>query len=168
MERHYSWLSHAEYLNDYVIPYSNAINGYLSTLEDLSNPDSEKDYSKQIAVMADLAAIAKFSMMQPESGIGDFSYTQCLAEYMVDNDINDLFKAANKTMSITETALDSYIAINSIQAQREAIVDPITRLSIQISDNDSMEDMQASLENFACSCSVICLMYRTCPLLPIP
>lgn len=124
------------YIKNYAVPYADALDTYLNTLQDLST--NENDLSTQIEIFSSLATIAKFYNMQPEAYVGDFSYLQCLGEYMVDNDIDDLFKGANKSFSIAETSLDSYLAINNIQEQRETILGPIDRLAEYASDNQDM------------------------------
>lgn len=133
----------AEYITNYAIPYSNAANGLLSRLGSASAHDNE------LAVMlaADLATVARLSMVQPKASYTGLSYSEVLYEMLVESDVKQLIGDVGNMVSKTGTALDTYLYVNSIKNQRDEIDGMLSRLST-VADSNGNSDMADSVENF--------------------
>ena len=133
------------YVDQYAIPYANAARSYLDSLEQLAKPDSGKNTQQMTSAITALALISNLSMAAPEENYLGFSYRDYLADYLTDTGVMDVLKAGGKTLDIASTAVDSYLYINSIQSQKEAVSGSVERLAAAASDTD----MKKSLSNFA-------------------
>lgn len=130
----------SEYLEEYGIPYIDAVHGVLDSLA------NSKEYDKTAAAKlgADLALVAHLSSRSLSSGYNDFSFTDYLSEYLEETGVTDLIAANGKTLKVTSTALEDYIALETISAQREILAEPLSRIA---SHADSA-DMRGSINNF--------------------
>ena len=124
-----------EYITSYAVPYRNAALEYLSSIDTLCKASGgglgHADKMKPVSALASLEA---YSILKPEPTFSGFSYKDCLGEFMVDSGVKATFSLLNKIFTIQETALDSYLYVNSLQRQRETIIGPLQRLSASTTD----------------------------------
>ena len=133
-----------EYITGYAVPYRDAALQYLKSIDTLCKASGggvgSDDMMKLVSALASLEA---YSVLKPEPTFSGFSYKDCLGEFMVDSGVKATFSLLNKIFTIQETALDSYLYVNSLQRQRETIIGPLQRLSVSTTDGD----MSSSLGN---------------------
>lgn len=135
----------AMYVTDYAIPYVEAVEKYLGAVEQMTNPDQGKEARQMIELTAALAAVANLSIAMPDSSYEGFSYSSFLTEYAIDPGVLQVLEGAGTVMDLADTALDSYLYLNSIQGQKEAVSGSVSRLAAAASDTD----MRKSLESYA-------------------
>lgn len=123
-----------EYITSYAVPYRNAALEYLSSIDTLCKRSGGTGSTGNLKLMAALASLEAYSVLKPDSNFSDFSYKDYLDEFMVDSGIKSTFSLLNKVLTIQETALDSYLYVNSLQRQRKTILGPLQRLSASTTD----------------------------------
>lgn len=134
----------SEYVDEYVLPYSDAAEKSLKALGELSN-GSMSHNDKLIAQLAgNLTAVARLTTVSPKPSYAGFSYLDYLGEYFTDTGIADLAAAAGKPFQAADTALENYLFLESIRAQRDTIAAPLERLSAHAVN----DDMRQSVNNF--------------------
>ena len=130
----------SQYINQYAIPYRDAAENYLQSLNAIAGNNQSAD---SIGLAASIAALSYYGAIMPENEYSGFSYQDYLREYIVDNDIEKIFSAAGKTLKVSQTALDSYLYINSLNREKNVIIGPVKRIKNSTSD----KDMKSSLAN---------------------
>ena len=133
-----------KYVTDYAIPYRDAALQYLTSIDTLCKASGGGlGHVDKMKLVSALASLEAYSILKPEPTFSGFSYKDCLGEFMVDSGVKATFSLLNKIFTIQETALDSYLYVNSLQRQRETIIGPLQRLSVSTTDGD----MSSSLGN---------------------
>lgn len=133
-----------KYVTDYAIPYRDAALQYLTSIDTLCKASGGGlGHADKMKLVSALASLEAYSILKPEPTFSGFSYKDCLGEFMVDSGVKATFSLLNKIFTIQETALDSYLYVNSLQRQRETIIGPLQRLSVSTTDGD----MSSSLGN---------------------
>lgn len=133
-----------KYVTDYAIPYRDAALQYLTSIDTLCKASGGGlGHADKMKLVSALASLEAYSILKPEPTFSGFSYKDCLGEFMVDSGVKATFSLLNKIFTIQETALDSYLYVNSLQQQRETIIGPLQRLSVSTTDGD----MSSSLGN---------------------
>jgi len=133
------------YINDYVTPYTDAVEDFLSEYFSLTGTSSP-DATSLTTCASLLATIVRFNRYAPEEVYTDYPYVETLNEMLLDSGISNLLKGAGKTLDISSGALENYIYIESIQRQRETLTGPIQRLASRTS-NDSLKKSAANFNN---------------------
>jgi len=124
----------SKYLDSCVIPYQNALTTYLMNYGNLANEDAyvQQNYADLAAA---LACIYKCEMYNADDWfVGKFANE--MGEYFCESGINDVLKAAGKPFEATSAAIDNYVYLNNIQAQKESITGPLRRTASNTSDGD--------------------------------
>lgn len=132
-----------KYVTDYAGPYYDAALQYLTSIDALCKDQGGLGSENQMKFVAALASLEAYSIMKPETTFSGFSYKDYLSEFMVDSGIKATFSLMNKVFTIQETALDSYLYVNSLQRQRETIIGPLQRLSA----STTVEGMSEAVNN---------------------
>lgn len=133
----------AEYISEYALPYGDATQKYLEAVDKIIAP-SGSDNSGYIELASNLAIIERLAVLAPTDTYDGFSFTDLIAENLVDLDVQDLLKANGKAINFADTALDQYLYIESIRMQKESINGPLARLQAKTGNSD----IRASVQNF--------------------
>lgn len=125
------------YINDFLLPYIDSIDDFLSNFEKVqSNPNGD-------AVIAMLTAYAMIDIYDrfetTETSLGD-TIAVYAPNYLLSSETLAVIKAANKTVSIASSALDSYTFIETMQIQQDSVASPI-RAMADITSDDNMEQV---------------------------
>lgn len=131
-----------EYLTDYAIPYRDAAVELLESIETLSGTNGGAESERAIGLLASIASLNAYSILKPSKNFSGFSYQEYLSDHMVESGLKSMFEGLGKVLDIQETALDSYLYVNSLQRQRETTIGPLQR----IAESTKNGDMRSSLK----------------------
>ena len=131
-----------EYITDYAVPYRDAAERLLESIGTLSGTNGGAESEGNIELLASLASLEAYSFLKPRESFAGFSYQEYLSDHMVESGVKSMFEGLGAVLDIQETALDSYLYVNSLQRQRETIVGPLQRIAKSTNDGA----MRSSIE----------------------
>lgn len=142
----------AEYLDEFATPYADAAAQLLKSTLSLFgfHTGSVADTVAMLATNIGLTAL--HNKAQPKASVGEFSYAQYMKDEILDDQIKGILNGASTSLKITETAMDSFLCLNSLQQQKETATGPIERaaaIAELYTGQEEYDEMQESLVYFA-------------------
>ncbi len=149
-----------EYVEDYLLPYSDAVTGYLNSVSDMASKPNEfaKRYLTDVAGF--MLIMAECEMHKGDDWL-NYSFSTDMAKHFADSGFMDVLKGAGKTLELGSLAIDNYIYLNMIQSQKETLTGPLNRISANTSDADLAKVMTRFSELAAAQADEKMIAYET-------
>ena len=123
------------YINDCLIPYSDAVNGYLTSVSNMASKPNEFAQKYLTDIASFMVVMCEYEMHKGDDWL-NYSFSADMAQHFADIGFMDVLKSAGKTLELGSMAIDNYIYLNMIQSQKETLTGPMYRISAATSDGD--------------------------------
>lgn len=115
-----------DYYNNYLVPYATSIESALSAFADAQGTTDASDLAKFVTNIALVAQMDRYEHANEEIS-SDIVYTA--PTFFIDDDTLSTIKGVDTAISTVSKTLSTYMFINSIGTQKEAVGDTLTRMS---------------------------------------
>lgn len=131
-----------DYYNKFLIPYTDSVESVLGSFADIQGTDDAEDLAAFITALAMVSQMDRFESANSEISSDIVYYAPT---FFVDDDTLGIVKSASSSISTISKTLSTYMFINSIGTQKEAVGDTLTRMS----DNSKNAELNSILNTFA-------------------
>ena len=115
-----------DYYNNYLVPYATSIESALSAFADAQGTTDASDLASFVTNLALVAQMDRYEHANEEIS-SDIVYTA--PTFFIDDDTLSTIKGVDTAISTVSKTLSTYMFINSIGTQKEAVGDTLTRMS---------------------------------------
>ncbi len=141
----------AEYYNDFLLPYGDAVYDVLDNFSDEQKTQSQE--ARMLLIKA-LAMVQQGDRFESSSNsVGEKVVTYC-PTYFLDDATLELIDFFNSGIKNTSTAISSYMFIRSIQEQKDSVAGPLKRMaetatedSLRVVCNDFAKEITAAADS---------------------
>ncbi len=131
-----------DYYNKFLIPYTDSVESVLGSFADIQGTDDAEDLAAFITALAMVSQMDRFESANAEISSDIVYYAPT---FFVDDGTLGIVKSASSSISTVSKTLSTYMFINSIGTQKEAVGDTLTRMS----DNSKNTQLNSILNTFA-------------------